>query len=177
MRMEANVLRLSGDPKSRGIEHGRKLALQINRLLEDDCARINCHLSHPIPEKQLYGYAMLFAPELERQVPQIAEEIEGLSEGAGISYEQALLLQVRREVLMLAHKGASSDCSTYVLPVNGRTVAQTIDLNSSFSEFGTVFHIAPWNNAPEILMYSFAGLLGYMGMNSAGLAGLVQIKS
>ena len=171
------TVRLSGDPRSRGIEHGRRLATQIKRLLRDNCARINCHVPNPIPEKQIYTYAQQFAIEIERELPSIAEEIKGLSEGAGISYEQAVLLQVRREVLMLIRKGASTDCSTLSLPINTRTIAQSIDLNSSFAEFGTVLQIAPWHESPEILMYSFAGLLGYMGMNSFGVGIAINMVS
>ena len=172
-----NAIRLTGDPRSRGIQHGQKLASQIKRLLADDCARINCHLSHPLSMEKIYTYVQPFASEIERELPSIAEEIKGLAEGAEISYEQALLLQVRREVLMLISKGDNSDCSSFALPINTLTVAQTIDLNSSFSEFGTVFQIAKWKETPEILMFSFAGLLGYMGMNSSGLAIAINMVS
>lgn len=177
MQMPENAVRLSGDPRTRGIQHGRKLARQIKYLLSDDCARINCHLSRPVPEEQIYAYVREFALEIERELPLIAAEIEGLSEGAEISYQQAVLLQVRREILMHLRKGANSDCSTFSLPINKRVVAQTIDLNSSFAEFGTVFQIEPWRSSPEILMFSFAGLLGYMGMNSSGLAIAINMVS
>lgn len=177
MQMPENAVRLSGDPRTRGVQHGRTLAPQIKRLLSDDCARINCHLSRPVPEEQIYAYVREFAFEIARELPLIASEIEGLSEGAEISYEQAVLLQVRREILMHLRKGANSDCSTFSLPINKRVVAQTIDLNSSFVEFGTVFQIEPWRGSPEILMFSFAGLLGYMGMNSSGLAIAINMVS
>ncbi|MDO8990089.1 MAG: C45 family peptidase [Sideroxyarcus sp.] len=177
MQMVEDVVRLSGDPRSRGVEHGRKLALQIKRLLSDDCARINCHLPRPVPEEQIYAYVKSFASEIELELPSIAAEIEGLAEGAEISYEQAVLLQVRREVLMRIRNGANSDCSSFSLPINSRVIAQTVDLNSSFAEFGTVFKIAPWCGTPEILMFSFAGLLGYLGMNSSGLAIAINMVS
>lgn len=177
MQMPENAVRLSGDPITRGVQHGRKLAPEIKRLLSNDCARINCHLSRPVPEELIYAYVRKFAFEIERELPLIAAEIEGLSKGAEISYEQAVLLQVRREILMHLRKGANSDCSTFSLPINKRVVAQTIDLNSSFAEFGTVFQIEPWCGSPEILMFSFAGLLGYMGMNSSGLAIAINMVS
>lgn len=177
MLLGNDVVRLSGDPKSRGIEHGQKLASQIKRLLSDGCARINCHLPRKVPDRQIYAYVKAFASEIERELPSIASEIEGLSEGAEISYEQAVLLQVRREVLMQIHKGANSDCSSFSLPLNTRVMAQTVDLNSSFAEFGTVFQIAPLYGTPEILMFSFAGLLGYLGMNSNGLAIAINMVS
>lgn len=150
---------------------------QIRRLLSDDCARINCHLPRPISEEFIYSHARIFASEIERELPSIAEEIRGLAEGAEISYEQATLLQVRREVLMQIQKGSGSDCSSITLPISQRIVAQTIDLNSSFAEFGTALQIAPWGGTPEILMYSFAGLLGYLGMNSSGLAIAINMVS
>lgn len=177
MQIPENAVRLSGDPRTRGVQHGRKLAPQIKRLLSDDCARINCHLSRPVPEEQIYVYVRKFAFEIERELPLIAAEIEGLSVGAEISYEQAVLLQVRREILMLLRKGSNSDCSSFSLPINNRIVAQTIDLNSSFAEFGTVFQIEPWRGSPEILMFSFAGLLGYLGMNSSGLTIAINMVS
>jgi len=171
------AIRLSGDPKSRGIEHGRRLAPQIKRLLSDGCARINCHLTQPVAEERIYAYVKTFASEIERELPSITAEIEGLAEGAGISYEQAVLLQIRREVLMWIHNETSNDCSTFSLPINQRVLAQTVDLNSSFAEFGTVFQIEPWRGTPEILMFSFVGLLGYLGMNSSGLAVAINMVS
>lgn len=175
--MLKNAVRLSGDPRTRGIQHGLQLAPQIKSLLSDRCARINYHLSRPISEGRIYAYAEAFAFEIEKELPSIAAEIEGLAVGAGISYQQAVLLQVRREILMCLRKDANSDCSTFSLPINRRVLAQTIDLNSSFAEFGTVFQIESWRNIPEILMYSFAGLLGYMGMNSSGLAIAINMVS
>lgn len=177
MQKLEDAIRLSGDPRSRGEEHGRKLASQIKQLLDDDCARINCHLSHPLAKKQIYAFVQPYISEIERELPSIAAEIEGLSAGAGISYEQAVLLQVRREVLMRLRKGANSDCSSFSLPLNTRIIAQTVDLNSSFAEFGAVFQIAAWGGAPEILMFSFAGLLGYMGMNASGLSIAINMVS
>jgi isopenicillin-N N-acyltransferase like protein len=177
MQMVENAVRLSGDPRSRGVEHGRKLSSQIKRLLSDDCARINCHLSRPVPEEKIFAYVKEFAYEIEKELPLISAEIKGLADGAGTSYEEAVLLQTRREILMHLRKGANNDCSSFSLPIKTRVVAQTIDLNSSFTEFGTVFRIEPWRGSPEILMFSFAGLLGYMGMNSSGLAIAINMVS
>lgn len=175
--MAEKIIRLSGDPHSRGLQHGLELGPQIRRLLNDQCARINCHFLHPFPEDQIYSYVMDYAAEIERELPSIAEEIQGLSIGAKITYEQAMLLQVRREVLKILHKVENSDCSTFSIPLSNHTLAQTIDLNSSFAEFGRTFHIASSERTPEILMFSFAGLLGYLGMNSNGLAISINMVS
>jgi len=55
-------------------------------------------------------------------------------------------------------------------------VGQTIDLNGNMTGLGRVFSMQPGNgHAPGVLMYSFAGLLGYMGMNSAGVAVAINL--
>ena len=64
------------------------------------------------------------------------------------------------------------DCSSVGIHNSDNIVtAQTIDLNGDMTELGNVFRIKPENkNNLEILQYSFAGLLGYVGMNNFGLA-------
>ena len=170
METNKNILHLSGDPRSRGLTHGKILKKQIHKLLDDNCARINYFLNRKVSEVDIYSLSLLYADEIEKELPEIAEEIKGLAEGANITYAQATLLQVRREIIMNVSLSENYDCSLISLPINSRIIAQTIDLNSSFNEFGIVMHIAAWKDKPEILMYSFSGLLGYLGMNSKGLA-------
>ncbi|MEM9493655.1 MAG: C45 family peptidase, partial [Myxococcota bacterium] len=56
-------------------------------------------------------------------------------------------------------------------PDSEPVIAQTIDLNGNFAEFGRVIRCVPESpEQPEMLLYTFAGLLGYLGLNSAGLA-------
>lgn len=111
---------------------------------------------------------------IEAQLPEIAEELKGLAEGAGISYENAILLQQRVELIGNNEEfNLEGDCSTvglHRLPDQIIT-GQTIDLPGDMKELIHVFRIIPESDGkPEILMCGFAGLLGYIGLNSFGLS-------
>jgi isopenicillin-N N-acyltransferase-like protein len=116
---------------------------------------------------------------IEKDVPAIAEEIAGLAAGAGIRYEQAVLLQMRRE--LIRHRGDAGDCTSfaYANEAGERLVGQTVDLTGNLSEFSLVLHVAPADSGrPRICLLTFLGLCGYLGVNSAGLAiGLNMITS
>ncbi len=165
---------LSGDAYQRGLQHGQTLALQINDFLNDNRARINSIREFPLDEAIISTQLLQHAAVIEAQLPEIALELKGLAAGAGISYEEALLLQYRVELMAYqAHDVLEGDCSTIGINsgFNKIITGQTIDLPGNMTELGCVFRILPENDAaPEIVMYGFAGLLGYMGLNNHGIS-------
>jgi predicted choloylglycine hydrolase len=104
---------------------------------------------------------------VEQHLPALAREIDGLAEGAGLSREQAWLLQLRREIIGYS-RITSGDCTTFASVKNAPLLAQTVDLNGNLDDFISVLE----TEGPQYrsLILSFSGLLGYLGMNSAGLA-------
>ncbi|MEO6230957.1 MAG: C45 family peptidase [Ferruginibacter sp.] len=165
---------LRGNAYERGLQHGQQLGPQIKDFLNDNKARVNSIREFPLSDDVIQSQVQLHAAVIEAELPEIATELKGLAAGAGISYEEAVFLQVRVELMSYGDQDLlEGDCSTVAIkqPGHPTITGQTIDLPGNMTELGCVFRIIPENDdEPEILMYGFAGLLGYMGMNSHGLS-------
>ncbi|MGN6601359.1 MAG: C45 family autoproteolytic acyltransferase/hydrolase [Ginsengibacter sp.] len=168
---------LEGSPYERGEKHGKVLKDQIQSFLQDNLAQINILRASPIDRVQLPHLVRPYAEMIAFHLPEIMDELRGLAIGAGISLEEAVMLQIRREIIGTAGLTLAGDCSCFGFHSPDQVVlGQTIDLNGEMTSLGQVFRIVAQNSSsPQILMYSFAGLLGYMGMNSRGLAVLINL--
>jgi isopenicillin-N N-acyltransferase-like protein len=109
-----------------------------------------------------------FLPLFERYCPLMLEELRGIAKGARLSFEEALLLQIRGEVVYAIVGG----CTSFVFSrdttkdgeiIIGQNWDYPIDL-----DLLTVLHLTP-DDAPAQLMMTFAGLTSYMGINAAGI--------
>lgn len=175
-------IRAEGDHFTIGRRHGAALASRLRAFLDDGL----CRLAHVMPAavswESLSPRLDAYRAEIDYAVPGLAEEIRGLADGAGITHEEALLLQLRREI-MGYHKvgrvgsvgrvgvGVAGECTTYAMVGAGEGVlAQTVDLNSNLDDQICVLDVAPSQGCGRALVLSFGGLLGFLGFNSAGLA-------
>lgn len=170
----APFLRLTGDSHELGRQHGAARADALHAFLDDGLARLNHLLDTKVSMDSLMPTITAFQSEIEADTPALAEEIRGLADGAGISHPEALLLQMRREVLgyRSTHR-AKGDCTTYARVSDqdsGTVLAQTVDLNGNLDDQTCVLSVRRTGAPREVLVLSFGGLLGYLGMNSDGLA-------
>jgi hypothetical protein len=109
---------------------------------------------------------------LARQVPDLSDEIAGLARGAAISQEEALLLQLRRELLGYTKIAVRGDCTTFARTnADECLLAQTVDLNGGLADDSYVLHVRDGGrDGRSTLVLTFPGLLGYLGINSHGVA-------
>ncbi|KYF97890.1 hypothetical protein BE20_36900 [Sorangium cellulosum] len=168
---------VSGDALTRGLQHGESLRAEIQQFVGDDFARVNRVRHVPLSPAQLRAVIDAHRRVIEEDVPELARELEGLARGAGIRYEEALLLQLRRELVGAPAGDAGGDCSTIAhCDSRGRWLAQTVDQDGLIADLGIVLRILPEREGlPEILMFTFAGLLGFMGINSFGLGVAINL--
>lgn len=176
---------LHGDARDIGFLHGTLLSQRIKHLLADDLCRINRIRRTPLTIEAAANFVKVCSVPVRKHLPSVWEEIEGLASGSQITMPDALILQFRRELTMTKDDGLSMDCSTVCSAAGAEPVlAQTIDLPGGVGDLGLVLRIRPSkDSAPSMLVFSFVGLLGYMGINSAGLAvginmisdGIVQV--
>ncbi len=154
----------AGSPAELGRQHGRQAAAQIAGFL-DYLYRLAGR-----PRAEVLQAALRFLPLLERYCPTVLEEVRGLAEGAELTLAEALLLQVRGEVLPLLAEG----CTTFALS-GGRTrgggilIGQNSDMEPELEQYFLVLRLEP-DYAPAVLMWTFAGQLGYHGLNARGVA-------
>jgi hypothetical protein len=161
--MTVPLVRVAGSPFDRGRLHGVARAAALRAFLDDDLCRLNRILPAPVSMKALRPVLAEYHREISSATPQLLEEIHGLAAGAGIEVEQAVLLQVRREIMGYQRIPVMGDCTTYARP-GDQVLAQTIDLNGDLDDQVCVL------DTGRALVLSFAGLLGYLGVNDQGLA-------
>lgn len=178
-------VRAAGDGFAIGERHGAERAAALAAFIDDSLCRLNLLLDKPVTIAGLTPALEAHGAVIAKAVPDLAAEIEGLAHGAGISHEHALLLQLRSEIMgyrkVRAHHGRrprpipQGGCTTYARTANGGTpvLAQTIDLAGDLDDQIAVLHVTRKDQSRDksrALVLSFGGLLGYLGLNSHGLA-------
>jgi hypothetical protein len=167
-------VRAEGDPFQAGYLHGAARAEALRAFLDDGICRLNRVMRAPVSMESLRPLLAAYDAEIAAATPALAEEVGGLAKGAGIAREQALLLQVRREIMGYSKVPTMGDCTTYARSGPGwdapPVLGQTIDLNGDLDDQIAVLEIARAGSSRRALVLSFGGLLGYLGLNSDGLA-------
>lgn len=167
---EVAYVRVGGDPHSVGRQHGAARASALRSFVDDGLCRLNKVLSPATSMDALRATIQAHQAVISSATPDLAEEIRGLADGAGVSHEQALLLQLRREVMGYRRVRAGGDCTTYARLHPEPVLAQTVDLNGDLDDTIAVLDVRLDGSPRRALVLSFAGLLGYLGVNSDGLA-------
>lgn len=147
-----------------GRQHGEQAARQIKAHIEYMCAQ------QKLSKEQLKNRAAQFKPVLERYCPHLLDEMRGLAEGAEVTFEEAMACNIRGELHYAPHDG----CTAYVIKPRGTAqraiiAGQNSDMGPEMIQFAYVLRLQP-QNKPEVLMWTFGGMIGYHGFNSAGVA-------
>ena len=153
-----------GTHRELGRQHGEQAARQIQAHVELMCA------GQKLSPQQLRRRAAQFQPMFDRYCPHLLEEMRGLAEGAGVTLEEAMACNIRGELRNARGEG----CTAYVIGHSGSAkreilAGQNADLGPETIPLGYVLHLQP-QGKPEVLIWTFGGMLGYHGMNSVGLA-------
>jgi hypothetical protein len=167
-------IRATGEPFEVGYQHGKARAEALHAFLDDDLARINRLNSAPVSMESLRPVLAAYGARIAAAAPRLSAEIDGLAQGAGITRDLAVLLQVRREIVGYQRVPARGDCTTYASlsagPSGAPVLAQTVDLNGDLDDQIAVLDVELSGSGRRALVLSFGGLLGYLGVNSDGLA-------
>ncbi|MFF4044767.1 C45 family autoproteolytic acyltransferase/hydolase [Streptomyces sp. NPDC001816] len=165
-------IRAAGAPREIGRAHGAVIAAPLRAFLDDGLTRLNHLTAEPLSLPELLPSIAVYRAEITAQLPDLAEEVAGLAEGAGITEDEAWLLQLRREVMGYSGVPAAGDCTTYARVAAGGppVLAQTVDQNANLDRNISVVHVDRAGSPRRVLVLSFAGLLCFMGLNSDGLA-------
>ena len=107
---------------------------------------------------------------VEDYAPHLLDEIRGIADGAGIPFEQVMLLQVRNQLDATLEAG----CTSVALPAEARSgrgpvVAQNWDNDAALSGSIVVITRRPVGQ-PALMTVGPAGLIAYIGFNDRGLA-------
>ncbi|WP_233269413.1 C45 family peptidase [Alteribacillus sp. YIM 98480] len=161
--------KLQGTPREIGRQYGEKCKDLIHQHLHYSISRLKERVeinSKIIKEKVLsyQEYVLQYAPFFD-------EEIRGVAEGAGITLDEAYLLQLRAEIY--EDLDASLECTTFAYKEEASCdqiplIGQNADLPDFYSDIGVILEIIP-NEGPSILMLTPAGQVSYIGINDQGL--------
>ncbi|MFB9462685.1 C45 family autoproteolytic acyltransferase/hydolase [Streptomyces cinereospinus] len=166
-------MRQAGGHFAMGRQHGAARAAALRAFLDDGTARLAHLMTGPVSWDGLRAAVAGYRAETERQTPDLAAEVRGLAAGADLSEDEAWLLQSRRELLGYHKVPTLGDCTTYArageAAWHGPVLAQTVDLNGDLDDVIAVLDVAPAGGR-RVLVLSFGGLLGYLGVNEDGLA-------
>lgn len=167
-------VRAAGDHFTVGRLHGEARGSALRAFLDDGLGRLHHVMPTRVSMESLLPTINAYGDAIASSTPGLAEEVRGLAHGAGISADQALLLQVRREIMGYLKVGAAAECTTYArsgsAAAGDPVLAQTVDLNGNLDDQLGVLDVSPTGARGRALVVSFAGLLGYLGLNSNGLA-------
>ncbi|KAJ5239719.1 hypothetical protein N7468_004338, partial [Penicillium chermesinum] len=148
-----------------GLEHGRALQAEIRSQIEiyDSMFQYTSKLAWP----DVREIAKEFQPSLQRLVPRLYGELEGIAEGAGLDILDIVALNCRSEIAL----GKFSDgCSTLCWKKgdNTRVLSQNWDWTKTVSKNLALVSIEQ-PDRPTIHMVTEAGIIGKIGFNSAGV--------
>jgi Acyl-coenzyme A:6-aminopenicillanic acid acyl-transferase len=167
-------VRVAGGSFAVGYQHGAARSAALRAFIDDGLCRINRLAPAPVSLTSLRPALAAYGAAIAAATPRLSEEIDGLAQGAGISRELAVLLQARREIIGFQRVPARGDCTTYAStaagPDGGPVLAQTVDLNGGLDDQIAVLDVQLSGAKRRSLILSFGGLLGYLGVNSDGLA-------
>jgi len=162
----------SGSPRDRGNEYGRSFSDLINRLVQSHYSFYS-RIFH-MDKTEALREARKYIPFIENYSPEIAEEILGTAEGAGLAHEELVLVIAFPEIY---YPRLFQRCTAFALggdaTIGGEVyVGQNEDegLDPWLNGDCAVLLAVKRKNGPDVLTYSYAGIPSLKGMNSAGLA-------
>lgn len=159
------LIEVAGSSYEMGFQHGCQAGLLIQHYLL---------LIERLTGKTrdlLCRNAMTFLPFITRLSPAYVDEIRGLADGAGISFEEAVLCQARAEAGQVPDGGCTAFVVTGEATASGQPLAgQNQDLEVEYADVAILLHVKPNDGRPRALIFTFAGQLGYAGMNEYGVA-------
>src|SRR4051812_1558008 len=163
-------VRAHGDPYQVGFQHGAARGAALRAFLADGLCRLDQLAPDPIDRASLVPTLAAYDEQISAATPLLARELDGLAAGAQISRDMALLMQLRREVIGYQRIPPMGDCTTYARSGSQPVLAQTVDLNGGLDDQITILEVSLAGSPRRSLLLSFGGLLGYLGINSDGLA-------
>jgi isopenicillin-N N-acyltransferase-like protein len=176
---ELEVIGISGEASDRGDQIGTKYRDYIAEFVARFYEKFN---ALGITSKdEVLQHIGKYIPYIKDYSPEIAAEIGGVARGAERAYEEIIMLNLLEEVdvsLGIKESGlsmASSRCTAFAATgkatANGETYlgqSWDTDLESLEHDEGQLFNVKR-NSEPDLLVYTYPGMLAAAGLNSAGI--------
>jgi isopenicillin-N N-acyltransferase-like protein len=165
-----------GVPRQLGRQLGEAAREEIRGFCEIALSRVQRTVR--VRRTSAMNIARRCIPIVASYSPHMLEELLGVAEGARVSLDDLMLLQVRNQLQsedVFAALSADAGCTSLALAaaaVEGDTagglVAQNWDNDSALDPFTVVLTRRP-EGKPALTTLTQAGLIAYIGFNSAGI--------
>lgn len=164
-------LEAKGKPGDLGISHGKSFSAQIQYNLD---FYLNW-LSHSnrVSSKRLLELARGFIPVVETHFPELVEEMDGIARGAGMKFEQIVLINARTDIAALVkaeltRKKVPACTSLALFGKNEKkgslALGQNWDWDTSMARAPVILRLSPANH-PRLVTLAEAGMLAKIGFN------------
>jgi isopenicillin-N N-acyltransferase-like protein len=174
------LIELSGPPETRGRAYGQAAASRIRRGLGHYGAQL---ASLGLDAGAVRALVTDYLPRIDAFDAEYVPEMRGIAAGAGVGFEEIVLLNARTEILKLAARpdlrarlaAVPPDGCTGVIVLPEATQdgavlhAQNWDWKAECAETAVVLRIRR-EDGPDILTFTEAGGLARSGFNAAGIA-------
>jgi hypothetical protein len=172
---------VQGTPLERGRQHGESVAGRVRRSVELYGGQLAA-FGYDAAEKT--DLIMAFAGEIETFGAHYVEEMHGIAQGAGVAFEDVVMINARTEVIAVARRvknkphGALDDaddgCTGAVImqerSASGALIhGQNWDWRAECAETAIVLRVRR-ADGPDFLTFVEAGGLARSGLNAAGLS-------
>lgn len=155
---------VSGSPRILGRKIGEALREQIRGFCAVALEQVQRTL--PISREAALAIVADAIPMAEAYSSDMVEELRGTAEGASVSFEDIMLLQVRNQL-----KLPDAGCTSFSMSTpcrSQRVLAQNWDNDPLFDQFTVVLTRRP-TGKPAFTTVTQAGLIAYIGFNDAGI--------
>lgn len=163
---------VEGTPRDRGLAYGALFREAIHDFLAKEI--FAAFVGKPSTKEQMLQYARACAEVVRAECPLVAEEFQGIADGAGLTFEEIVLINLHEELYHRTDLPKHGHCTAVAVgpPDTGNQhtyVGQTWDWMQSVAGKSRVIE---WRR-PEgvsVLAYGFPGMPMGAGVNAEGIA-------
>lgn len=163
---------IAGAPRERGRAYGTQFREAIHEFLHKEIYA--AFVGRPSPKEQMLRYASACGKVVRAECPTVAAEVEGIAAGAGLTFDEVVLINLHEELYHRTDLPQHGHCTAVAVAPpdtgNGHTyVGQTWDWMPSVAGKSRVVE---WRRAEgvSVLAYGFPGMPTGAGVNSRGIA-------
>jgi len=175
------LIEVSGGPRERGLSLGRQARTRIHASLAYYKGLTG---KAELGDDAIRAIVAGYAPMVQRFEPAYIDEMIGIAEGAGVSFEDVFLLNARTEILRLA---AKPELRGQLLDAESRDGCTAVTVLPAATRDGVLIHAQNWDwrvecsqtcvvvrilrdDGPDLITFTEPGMLARSGCNAAGIA-------
>lgn len=161
---------VQGRPREMGRQLGEAARAEVRAYAGLVVERFNLGTDLPLTTEAALAMATETIPVAERYLPDAMEELRGIAEGADITLQQAMLINIRNQ---LGAAAPPEGCTALVVEPRASAsgigmVAQNWDNDPATDAFSVVLTRRPAGK-PALMTFTRPGEVAYLGLSSAGV--------